>query len=115
LLAHAITRRSPPQRVAPGEKIVWDRDRGCFHVFRAAAEPQLADCVTQADGRPPIRFDLERQQDSTTQEKVSGATTVLTTNGPVHPNLFGHCNYAAAIVSEIVAVNHNGPQQTRPR
>ncbi len=91
-----------------GERLVWD-DHGptpCFRRWRYANDtlpPADLGCVTENE-----LLHKKLHQNLPPRVKpgfISWLMRDALTTGPVHPNLYGHCTYAAAIVSSIVSQN----------
>ena len=82
-----------------GTRVTWSADRQCFQSWPSAP---AAPCLRPPHTLPVLQLDREIDPDENPSEAIAEPNTWGTT-GPVHPNLFGHCNYAAAIVSEVVA------------
>jgi len=81
-----------------GAKVVWDDRRACFIKFDVAE----ADCLKEPIPPAPLE-DLKRTAKAgQPYDKMVDHGSIWFSTGPVHPNLFGHCNYAAAIVTTIV-------------
>ncbi|MGZ3305563.1 MAG: hypothetical protein ACXU8U_06850 [Asticcacaulis sp.] len=98
-----------------GERLIWDRygPTPCFRRWRYvndSSPPADEGCITEsAEARAQLRQTLPARSKPTL---LGALLTVfgrdLGTTGPVHPNLYGHCNYAAAIVTQIVRENPSG-------
>lgn len=89
--------------IPAGTRLVYDPQDACFKSSPAPA-PGVTDlknerCLRGADGRDPVRHVLDRKSPHGIDQGALADTT-----GSVHPNLFGHCSYAAAIIVKLNAV-----------
>lgn len=81
-----------------GTKIVWDDGRACFVRFELSNGP----CLAEPTPRGPMEELKRKAKTGQSYDKMVDRGSTWFTTGPVHPNLFGHCNYASAIVTTIV-------------
>jgi lysophospholipase L1-like esterase len=95
-----------------GSRYVWNSKspKPCFEswdysdpVLRASA----VDCVSDSSA---VHAQFYQPIPGRTNKGFLGSVfgsfmSNIATTGPVHPNFFGHCNYAAAIVSDMVRSN----------
>jgi hypothetical protein len=84
----------------PGDRLVWNDEWGCYLHYGQARGDTGRGCAL---GQTPIAFyDLKRLPAFLSHRVKYEDGGVVATTGIVHPNLFGHCNYASAIVTEVV-------------
>ena len=79
-----------------GTRVIWDASRGCFVRY-----PEQQSCLPAPQSMPVLELRREIEEGSTFAEMVA-EPSIWGTTGPVHPNLFGHCNYASAILTSLV-------------
>ncbi len=98
-----------PDHLGPGDRVIWDGDASppCFRRYQYADEqtqPTDLGCLSnRAEVDAAFRHKLPPRTPQGVVDKLKDfIARDLGTSGPVHPNLFGHCNYAAAIVSQMV-------------
>lgn len=104
-MGNFVNRSDPMLEQAPGVRFVWDTAQNCFRLSPPPSmngEVAMGECVRDKDGHDPVRYQLERKasQESTHALDQGGPAN---TSGAVHPNYFGHCSYAAAIVESLAA------------
>ena len=58
-------------------------------------------CLPAPQTMPVLELRREIEEGATVAEMVA-EPSIWGTTGPVHPNLFGHCNYASAILTKLV-------------
>ncbi len=93
-----------------GQAVVWNAPAGCFLKLDTTGSP-VGGCVRYPDGTDPVFYGMTRKKakgvNRIAAPKIEGggyleeAASLIVTTGPVHPNLFGHCNYAAALATAI--------------
>jgi lysophospholipase L1-like esterase len=79
-----------------GTQLYWDAARACFASF-----PAPSSCLPAPNSLPVLELERTIEEGATYAEMLADTSTAGTT-GPVHPNLFGHCNYASAILTSLV-------------
>jgi hypothetical protein len=100
--------------LGPGDAVVWSKAAGCFVVYdpgqpAAASPPARSACVRRGDhpthDEDPVFYELKREFAEGKEAEIAAPriakADLKNTSGPVHPNLFGHCNYAAALAMAI--------------
>ncbi|WP_425991442.1 SGNH/GDSL hydrolase family protein [Brevundimonas sp. TWP2-3-2] len=89
-----------------GTRIIWDAAKTCFVLY-----PVEGECLPNPQTMPV--YELRRQfAEGATDEEMVAEPSTLGTTGPVHPNLFGHCNYASAILTTLVRNRPDVPYAT---
>jgi hypothetical protein len=98
-----------------GDGVVWDAALKCFALFdgpRSQGRSGADLCVKTSSGADPVYYEVGRTfakgkppriADPNRQHDDPKIFDHVKTTGPVHPNLYGHCNYAAAIINEIAS------------
>jgi hypothetical protein len=81
-----------------GTKILWDDRHACFVRFDVAEAP----CLAEPTPRGPMEELKRKVKAGQSYDEMVDRGSLWFTTGPVHPNLFGHCNYASAIVTTVV-------------
>jgi hypothetical protein len=94
-----------------GDGVVWNAAEGCFTLFdgpRLEGRTGNELCVKIHGVYDPVFYGMSRvftdDKPPTIGEPKDPKPGILDhgkTTGPIHPNLFGHCNYASAIINEI--------------
>jgi hypothetical protein len=87
-----------------GDRVVWDTAENCFRVSPTPSKTgKVAEggCVRDTEMHDPVRYQLERKAHNFEHKLDQGGPA--DTSGSVHPNYFGHCSYAAAIVGSMAA------------
>ncbi|WP_029415048.1 SGNH/GDSL hydrolase family protein [Brevundimonas bacteroides] len=99
----SILQDDNPFDLPVGTRLVWNAQRACFVTY-----PEAGPCVASRAGLPvrELRRDSDRGE---SLERMVSRPGSLGTTGPVHPNLFGHCNYASAILTQIARVRSDLP------
>jgi hypothetical protein len=104
-LGNLVIREAVPGTdLKPGDEVIWSASARCF--VRYGVNP--APCLPIDSS---LAFQFRRDMGPVDWNNLGAAYEQgdwkgdLFSTGPVHPNLFGHCNAAAAIVSSIVTTN----------
>ena len=79
-----------------GTRVIWDASQACFVRY-----PEQRTCLPAPQTMPVLELRREIEEGATVAEMVA-EPSIWGTTGPVHPNLFGHCNYASAILTKLV-------------
>lgn len=89
--------------VTSSDVVVWDVTRGCFRLFGTVhpgsqkATAGEAGCVKETDAtHPDETWDPVHYKENIGDGTLAENGSIKDTSGVVHPNLFGHCAYAAA-------------------
>lgn len=88
--------------IPAGTRIVYDPKDTCFKASPAPApgtrDLVVGPCLRNGDDRDPVHHVLGREAPHAIDQGALADTT-----GSVHPNYFGHCSYAAAIMARMAA------------
>jgi|GEM_PF-6516153 len=102
-------------KLSSGDGVVWNAGANtpCFvlvDVLSGKDQPGSDACVKTSSGADPVFYDVGRTYAKGKPPRIANPDQQradpkivdhVKTTGPVHPNLYGHCNYAAAIINEI--------------
>lgn len=94
-----------PLGLERGEKAVW-RDR-CY--VRSGREECLGALPESNPTLKQLKRNAVAKQAGQVDAKMIKGRSEWLSSGPVHPNLFGHCNYASAMVTSIVRNANSQP------
>jgi hypothetical protein len=92
--------------VPEGAAVVWSASESCFVLLDHKLAPTKR-CVHDSQGYDPVFYEMTRKIDPKVRNiarpgiEKNKFLAFITTTGPVHPNLFGQCNYAAALVTAV--------------
>lgn len=90
-----VLRENNPFDLPVGTRLVWNPEQACFVTY-----PEAGACIVSSPPLP-VRELRRDSREKWSLDRMVARPGSLGTTGPVHPNLFGHCNYASAILTQL--------------